>query len=65
MQDTSNVYMQELACMVWKQHMMEHGSKIVEVSRGMSVSRTYCEKCEDAEVIIYAIILFIQNGNYY
>ena len=42
--------------MVWKQHVMEHGSKIIEVFRGMSVSRTYCEKCEDAEVIIYAIL---------
>lgn len=42
--------------MVWKQHVMEHGSKIIEVFRGMSVSRTYCEKCEDAEVIIHAIL---------
>ena len=31
--------------------MMESRSKIVEVFRGMSISQTYCEKCEDAEVI--------------
>jgi ubiquitin C-terminal hydrolase len=37
--------------MVWQQHMMESGSKIVEIFRGMNVSRTYCEKCEDAKVI--------------
>ena len=30
--------------------MMQSGSKIVEVFRGMNISQTYCEKCEDAEV---------------
>ena len=37
--------------MVRKQHMIQNISKITEVFYGMDVSKTYCEKCEDAEVI--------------
>ena len=45
------ICIQELIDMVWKQHMVESGSKIVEVFRGMSLSQTYCGKCEDTEVM--------------
>ena len=46
---------QELIDMVWKQHMEESGSKIVEIFHGMSISQTYCGKCEDAEVMIVVV----------